>query len=162
MRNSVSCRAVAILGAAFAWPVTACAQETKPAYHHEAQTISPNDLPIKITINPEERVSVVLAGALPKPAACGTAVDLPIRIVNQGFATVTLEARFVGDAPTGVALDFHPKPLKGVPEELRSLRITLSQPGPTDLTIAFKARHVIPDLGGRDRIHFLMNCKVAR
>ena len=69
-----------------------------------------------------------------------------------------LEAELVDDVPPGVKLDFHPVPLKGVPEELRVLRITLTQAGPVDLTIAFRAHNVVPDLGGRDRVHFLMRC----
>jgi hypothetical protein len=123
---------------------------------------SPNDPPIKITINPEARVSVTLAGELPPPAPCGIATDLPVKIVNQGFVTAQLEAELVDNAPAGVTLDFHPAPLKGLPEELRALRIVLAQPGPTDLTIAFKAHNEIADLGGRDRVHFLMSCVPVR
>lgn len=126
--------------------------------HVHDTSVSANDPPIKITINPEARVSVTLAGALPPSAPCGTAADLSVKIVNQGFVTAQLEAELVGDAPAGVTINFHREPLTGVPEELRKLRITLTKPGPTDLTIAFKAHNEIPDLGGRDRIHFLMHC----
>jgi hypothetical protein len=119
---------------------------------------SPNDPPIKITINPEARVSVGLAGTLPPPALCGTIIELPVKIVNQGFVTARLEAELVG-TPTGVTLDFHPDPLKGVPEELRKMLITLTKPGTIDLTVAFRAHNEMPDLGGRDRIHFLMQCR---
>jgi len=124
----------------------------------EAETVSASGPPIKITINPEARVSVVLSGTLPKPAQCGTATDLPVRIVNQGFVTSRLEAVFVGDVPAGVSLEFHQSPLKGVREEFRNLRIILTKPNLVDLTIAFRAHNETPDLGGRDRIHFLMNC----
>lgn len=122
------------------------------------QKASLDNPPIKITINPEARVSVALAGSLPAPAPCGTAAELLLKIVNQGFVTSQLEAKLVGDAPQGVTLDFHPEPLKGVPVELRELHIMLTKPGPTDLTIAFRADNDIPDLGGRDRVHFLMSC----
>jgi hypothetical protein len=125
---------------------------------HVHDVASPNDPPIKITINPEARVSVTLAGALPLPVPCGTPADLTVRIINQGFVTSRLEAEFVGDVPAGAALEFHPEPLTGVREELRTLRIVLTQPGLTDLTVAFRAHNEIPDLGGRDRIHFLMQC----
>lgn len=118
--------------------------------------------PIQITINPEARVSVALAGSLPDPVSCGTAVDFAVKIMNQGFITSRLEAEFVGDTPAGVTLDFRPEPLKGVREELRHLRITLTRPDPADLTIAFKAHNEVPDLGGRDRIHFVMHCVQAR
>jgi hypothetical protein len=125
---------------------------------HQIETQSTNEPPIKMVINPEARVSVTLAGALPPPAPCGTAAELPVKIVNQAFVTARLEAQLVSNAPVGVTLDFHPEPLKGVPEELRKLNITLTKPGPTDLTIAFRAHDKAPDLGGRDRIHFVMRC----
>ncbi len=150
--------------AVFLLPALARAND-EPTQDHRAMDMgvsSPDDPPIKITINPEARVSVALAGELPSPAPCGVATDLPVKIVNQGFVTAQLEAELVGNAPAGVTLDFHPAPLKGLPEEMRALRIVLAQPGSTDLTIAFKAHNEIPDLGGRDRVHFLINCVPVR
>jgi hypothetical protein len=137
----------------------ACATENAHLRGHK-MAIDLNEPPIKITINPDSRVSVTLGGALPQ-VPCGTAADLVVAIVNQGFVTTRLEAQLVGDAPAGVSLDFHPEPLTGVPEEMRKLNITLTHPGSTDLTIAFKAHNGIPDLGGRDRVHFLMSCRSA-
>jgi hypothetical protein len=150
--------------AVFLLPALARANDEHTQDHRtmEMGVSSPNDPPIKITINPEARVSVALAGELPPPAPCGIATDLPVEIVNQGFVTSQLEAELVGNAPADVTLDFHPAPLKGLPEELRALRIVLAQPGPTDLTIAFKAHNEIADLGGRDRVHFLMSCVPVR
>lgn len=116
------------------------------------------EAPIQITINPEARVSVALAGTLPDPVPCGTAADFSVRVLNQGFITSRLEAELVGDPPAGVQLDFHPVPLKGVPEEFRHLLVTLTRPDPIDLTITFKAHNEVPDLGGRDRVHFVMHC----
>ena len=150
--------------AVFLLPALARAND-EHTHDHRAMEMgvgSPNDPPIKITINPEARVSVTLAGQLPPPAPCGIAADLPVKIVNQGFVTAQLEAELVDNAPAGVTLDFHPAPLKGLPEELRALRIVLAQPGPADLTIAFKAHNEIADLGGRDRVHFLMSCVPVR
>jgi hypothetical protein len=143
------------------FPGYICAQTGEHMKGHdkaEPDIVSANEPPIKITINPEARVSVILAGTLPRPVLCGTATDLAVKIVNQGFITSRLEAALVGDVPAGVSLDFHPAPLKGVPEELRNIRITLMKPNPADLTIAFKAHNEIPDIGGRDRIHFVMRC----
>ena len=90
------------------------------------------------------------------------AADLLVKIVNNGFVTARLEAELVNTVPVGVTLELDPQPLKGVPEEVRHLRITLTKSGPTDLTVAFRAHHEIPDLGGRDRIHFLMSCLPPR
>jgi hypothetical protein len=122
----------------------------------------PEEAPIQITINPEARVSAALAGALPHPVPCGTAADFSVKILNQGFITSGLEAELAGDTPAGVNLDFHPAPLKGVHEEIRHLRITLTRPDPTDLTITFKAHNEVPDLGGRDRVHFVLQCVQTR
>jgi hypothetical protein len=150
MRGKVFVAAVLLL------PLLVGAEDDSHVHEHMA-TALPGDPAIKITINPEARVSVTLTGALPPPAACGTAADLVVAIVNQGFVTAQLEAELV-DAPTGVTLDFHPDPLKGGPEEFRKLHITLTKPGTTDLTVAFRAHNQIPDLGGRDRVHFLLHC----
>ena len=142
----------------FAAALIASATVHAQTHEHLHESVSPPDPPIRITINPEARVSVALAGALPPPATCGTSVDFRVKVINQGFVTSRLEAEFVGDKPEGVTLDFHPESLKGLPVELRELHITLTKPGPTDLAIAFKAHNEIPDLGGRDRIHFVMSC----
>jgi hypothetical protein len=142
-------------------PAVVCGQDDEHLHHHAMAATSEHDPPIKITINPEERVSVVLAGALPQPAPCGSVIDLPVKIVNQGFVTARLEAQLIGETPAGVYLDFHSEPLKGVPEESRQLHIMLTKPGLTDLTVSFKAHDVIPDLGGRDRVHFLISCLEA-
>lgn len=128
------------------------------ADEHVHTTALPGDPPITISINPEARVSVTLGGALPGPVACGRPAVLAVKIVNQGFVTSRLEAELVGDKPEGAALDFRPEPLKAIQKEVRELNVTLTKPGPTDLTIAFRAHNEIPDLGGRDRIHFLMHC----
>jgi len=119
----------------------------------------PAGAPIRVTINPEGRVSVSIVGEMPPPAPCGTPVEVGVTVVNLGFITGRLEARLVGVLPAGTALEFPSEPLKGVPQETRFLRITLKTPAPTDLTIAFRLRNEIPDLGGRDRIHMLMRCK---
>jgi hypothetical protein len=126
--------------------------------HHAVQTPSPLDPPIKITINPEARVSVVRSGSFTAPVPCGTAAELPLKIINKGFVTSRLEASLVGNTPAGVTLNFDPEPLTGVPEELRELWIILPKAELTDITISFKLRNDIPDLGGRDRIHFLLRC----
>jgi len=153
-------RAAVVLAAAWVIPTLTCAEESGHTHdHHKMEAVSPTDPPIKITINPEARVSAVMAGALPAAAPCGTPTELPVKIVNQGFVTAQLEAEIVGEAPAGVSLTFHPELLKGTPEEIRKLHITLTKPGPTDITVAFKARNEIPDLGGRNRVHFLLQCK---
>jgi hypothetical protein len=102
-------------------------------HHCQHRHASPSGAPITVTINPEARVSVVMSGAFPTPVACGMITRLPVKIVNQGFLT-------------------------GLPEEWRELRITLTKASRVDVTVAFGARHVNPDLGGRDCVHLFMQC----
>ena len=138
---------------AFSLPILVIAQ-----HQHVNEATVPGDPPIKITINPEARVSAKFLGVLPPPVRCGTPADLQIKIINQGFVTSRLEAHLVDGNPEGVVFDFHPEPLSGVPEEIRVLRLTLEKPSPTDVTISFTTRNNLPDLGGRDRIHLLLQC----
>lgn len=128
--------------------------------HHKlgGDTARPDQAPITVTINPEARASVVLVGNLPPPVPCGTAASLRVKIVNRGFVTSRLKVELVSEVRDNINIDFDPSPLKGVPEEVRNLRITLAKPDLTDVTIAFKLQNETPDLGGRDRIHFLMHC----
>jgi hypothetical protein len=153
-------RGAVLVAAMLAAPALARADEpmAMAEHHHMPAAAAPTDAPIFITINPEARVSVTLGGALPPPARCGTPAGLAVRIDNQGFVMSRLEAEFVGGPPAGATLDFHPEPLTGARQERRALRITLTTPGPTDLTITFRARDQAPDLGERDRVHFLMRC----
>lgn len=144
---------------AFCWIPLLQAQHQDHTHAHESHPPrSSNEAPIKVTINPEARVSVALDGKLPPTVTRGKALSLPVTIVNQGFVTALLQARLVESAVDGVALEFSSEPLKGLSEEHRILRITLTKAGPVDITVAFRAKNLIPDLGGRDRIHFVLNC----
>src|SRR5579862_7843783 len=122
--------------------------------HHEpsGDTVRPDQAPITVTINPEARVSVAWLGNLLPPFPCGRAATLRVKILNRGFVTSRLEVEPVGEVRDNVNLDFEPSPLKGVPQEIRNLRITLKKSDPTDVTLAFKLLNETPDLGGRDRI----------
>jgi hypothetical protein len=113
---------------------------------------------LQITINPESRVSVTRTGELPAPATCGTPLVIPVAIVNHGFFTGTLEVTWAGSPVEGAALSWDPLPVSGAPQETRMLHVTWAQPGPVDVTIAFKARGDRPDLDGRDRVHLLLTC----
>ena len=135
-----------------------CAGGNPGSDPRSADARSSAELPIKITINPEARVSATLSGVLPSSPLCWAPVVVRVKVVNQGFLTARLEVELVGSPTPGVQLNFDPEPLKGVPEEVRNLMITIAAPGPTDLTLAFKAHNVGGDLGGRNRIHFLWHC----
>jgi hypothetical protein len=126
----------------------------QPSDHPSATAAQPTDTPIVVTINPEGRVSAVLAGDLPRPAR--STVGLAVKVINQGFSTGRLLAVLVGDPPAGATLDFNAERLKGAPQEMRMLRITLTNPAPTDLTISFRLANEMPDFGGRDQVHLLI------
>lgn len=106
---------------------------------------------IRVTLNPEARVSVTLAGAAPRFE--GGVVRLPVSIVNEGTVTSVLEAALVDDE-TGLQIEFPDHPLTGR-DERRELRVRSNALIDVDITVAFRLRGDYSDLGGRDRIHFL-------
>jgi len=129
------------------------------AHHHQITGTGTAPAAIEITINPEARVSALaMPSALPPRTACGAPLDLLVKIINQSFDTSVLEARLVDNVPPGVTLDFRPAPLTGAAEEMRLLTLVLRDASPVDITLAFKERKGIADLGGRDRIHFILRC----
>lgn len=138
--------------------LTAHAQEHDHEHHHDQQSAPADAATLTVTINPEARVSVKRTGELPPAVACGRALQVPVAIVNQGRVTTTLEASLVDSVPNGVELKFSSDPLQGTPEESRALQLTLTSEALVDVTIAFRAKHDIPDLGGRDRTHLLVRC----
>jgi hypothetical protein len=139
------------------------AQDQNHGHDHQTMEASaPGEAPIKITINPEARVSVSRAGELPPVVTCGHIMELQIQVVNQGFVTAPLEAHLVDSALKDVDLEFPAERLKGIREEHRVLRLRLKKPGPLDVTVAFRVKNDIPDLGGRDRVHFLISCQELR
>lgn len=117
------------------------------------------EAPIEITINPEVRVSVSRGGELPPSVFCGESLDVPVHIVNRGFLTAPLEATLVDSVPDGASILFSAEPLTGIREEHRTLGIKLTKPGLVDITVAFRAKRDISDLGGRDRVHLLVECQ---
>lgn len=126
--------------------------------HHHMMAAKPR-APITISINPEARVSVALAGRMPGTRPCAQPIDVDVEVHNESFITSRLEARLVGVIPPGVSVRFDPQPLSGRMMDMRSLRIVLGKPGPVDLTVSFRAHNDVPDLGGRDRVNFLVNCR---
>ena len=145
--------------AVFSWIALAHAQDEGHLHDHHARDSSAvTEAPINITVNPEVRVSVTRGGKLPPAAPCGEAIEIPVKIVNQGFLTAPLQATLVDSDPGEVSVEFVEVPLKGTREEHRVLRVVLQKPGTLDVTIAFRAKNDISDLGGRDRIHLLLWC----
>lgn len=134
-----------------------------PAQERQANPATSPDTAIRVLFNPEARVSASRDQSLPLPVmACGQAVSVPVVIINQAFSTALLEARLVDPRPRGVALTFPTQALSGASTEQRILTLTLSGPELTDVTIAFCTKNGISDLGGRDRIHFLVRCGTHR
>src|SRR5262245_28654681 len=88
------------------------AQHEDHAHHHE-EPASTADAHIVVTINPEARVSAVLGAPLPAPPVCGTAMELRLKIVNQGFVTAPLRASIVGDGARLVELHMDGAKLSG-------------------------------------------------
>jgi hypothetical protein len=155
----VSIRNALATAAALILPVLVSAGGDRLTHDHsKAEAASATDAPIQVTINPEARVSVAFSGRMPTASPCGQPTDFLVSVLNRGFVTAKLEARLVGDAPPGVKFEFRSEPLTGVTKETRTLKITLINAGPTDITIAFTTHNNVPDLAGRDRVHLLLLC----
>jgi len=122
------------------------------------RTTESSDARIRVTINPEARVSVTFVGPVPTPVSCGAAVALTVEVINQAFVTSRLQARMTGSIPARANLMLDPLPLKGAPIEFRALHIILTTPGTQDITISFRLQNESPDFGGNNRVHFLMRC----
>lgn len=130
--------------------------EEDHAHHHSSPP--PGDAQIVVTINPEARVSAVLGAALPPPGTCGSATELKVKVINQGFVTAPLRAVTVGEGARHVALHMEGEKLNGEPKDSRVLHLTPLGPGPVDVTIVFSIDNNIGDHGGHDRVHFLVRC----
>jgi hypothetical protein len=113
---------------------------------------------IVVSINPEARVSVTLAAPLPSPSACGSNTALNVKVINQGFITAALRASIVGEDAPRISLHMDSVRLSGKAEESRMLHLLPLGPDPVDVTIAFSIDKSIGDLGGRDRVHFVVRC----
>jgi hypothetical protein len=138
---------------------SACAKEPNGrGDYHAVEGGKPSNAPIKITINPEARVSVSRGGDLPLPSKCGAPIDLPVDVVNFGSITAPLEATLIYPSTDEVRIQFTAERLTGTLEERRFLRVTLLVHSMLDVTIAFRAKSDAHDLGGRDRIHLILHC----
>lgn len=135
---------------------SATAMAENHAHHHEA--LPPGKAQIVLTINPEARVSAVMAAPLQAPGACGSPTELKIKVINQGFITAPLRASIVGDDTSRVSLHMDGAKLSGKTDDFRTLHLIPLGPDPVDVTIAFSIDKNIGDLGGRDRVHFVVRC----
>lgn len=57
-------------------------------------------------------------------------MEIPVNTVNHGFVTAPLEARLVDQLPPGARAEMSLELLKGIAEERRTLRATLTKAGP--------------------------------
>lgn len=111
---------------------------------------------ITVTINPEVRVSAAISRASLPELSEGDRLMVPITIVNQAFATLELEAVLLEPRSSDVRLEFPVERLTGRAREQRVMTLTVGGSGPVDVTVGFRLVSEKPDLGGRDRIHFLV------
>ena len=57
-------------------------------------------------------------------------MEIPVKTVNHGFVTEPLEASLLDQLPPGIRVELSPEMLKGIAEERRTLRVTLTKAGP--------------------------------
>ena len=116
---------------------------------------------VTVTVNPEARVSVVCSLDNVPVADRDGSISIGVTIVNSGFVTMPLEAMLLEPSPPMVSVDFAADPLTGSGMEHRLLVVTVPDSGLVDITIGFRLLQEEPDLGGRDRFHFLASGAVA-
>ena len=113
---------------------------------------------IVVTINPEARVSASLSAALPPPRACGSPIELNIKVINKGLVTAPLLAFALEDAERYVDVEMEPQKLNGEAEDSRVLRLIPHGPQPADVTIVFSLKNNIKDHGRNNQVHLLLSC----
>jgi hypothetical protein len=100
-------------------------------------------------------LEVTLTGWSPFSPGDADNASLPVAGLDYTFTnrrTASVDAVFSFNAENLMAEPPNAGPLP-IPESER-----LIKPGSTDLTLSFRTHNNAPDLGGRDRIHFLMRC----
>lgn len=146
-----------LLPIVFVSPALASSQPHDHGQKHAQAIVANAD--IVVTINPEIRVSAVLAAPVPALLRkCGNSAEFKVRVVNQGFTTARLRAAVVGEGKDRVTLHMDATKLSGKPEDLRLLHLTPFSAGATDVTIAFTIDNNFGDPGGGDQVHLLLRC----
>lgn len=158
MRNGLTSCMTVMLIAVVALPAAPRLARADLDEHRGASTVTSSAAPITVTINPESRVSVIRTDIALPQGACGVAIQLVIRIFNEAYVTAPLQVLLIDPIDKDIKVEFPSEPLKGAMEESRTLRLTLRDPGLTDITISFREKNETPDLGGRDRVHLLAQC----
>lgn len=126
--------------------------------HLQTHATQLGDVQVLVTINPEARVSAAVAAPMPPPKKCGEVTEIVVRVINDGFVTAPLRAAIVGGARSRVALHMDIAKLSGAAEDVRQLHLIPLQQEVTDVTVAFSIEDNLGDLGGRDRVHLLVQC----
>jgi len=126
---------------------------------HHADALPSIDAQIVVTINPEARISAILGAPLPAPIACGSPTEIKVEVINKAFVTAPLRAAIIGSSSRQLSLHMDDTKLNGQPEDNRVLQLVPLGPSLVDVTIAFSIDYNIRDLGGRDRVHFLLRCQ---
>jgi hypothetical protein len=113
---------------------------------------------LSVTINPEGRVKVARGKSVPRLRQGIPALAL-IKVENLSGATQLLEARgaYTGAKAGPFQIQVLSGELKGLPVEYRLARVTCSQAGKRELTIAFQAGQGTQDIGFRGEVPVLFD-----
>ena len=110
---------------------------------------------LRVTINPEARVSVEAVGPVPT-VRCGGRVSLTLEVINESLGTQSLQVQVLSD---GARVASPPlAPLTGAERESREIVLLLESAHPVDITLEFDAGPGTDDLGGRSRTHLYAAC----
>ncbi len=124
--------------------------------HHRGHGPGPAPSVLRVTINPEARVSAE-RGTEPAPEPpCGAPTPISIEIDNQSGGRAPLVA-------TALTPDFEvvaqPAPLTGRRSERRTVALRLLGAPPVDVALGFDVGPGTSDLAWRSETHLLLSCR---
>jgi hypothetical protein len=120
---------------------------------------------IKVTINPEGRVTAYRTMVQIPEIHCGTASNWLVRISNSGYVTAPLSVRvkngplnpaMVPDAAAAFSLPN--TKLTGARVEYQVMHLAFDQPTQVDATLVFAVGPATSDLGSRAEVPVLIKC----
>lgn len=113
----------------------------------------------EIDINPEARLSLWRTEVPLSMPPCGRAVNWLVRIENDSHVTTIIDVISSSSGAAGsVSVQFPGGRLSGGTHEFRTLRLSLSEAGPIDVTLSVKSSGNGSDLVNRGEVPLLFRC----
>lgn len=117
---------------------------------------------LALSVNPEARIYATVEQHALHACTVGTTLPLPVAVLNTGYVTAPIQPILLAPADGSVELTWDAMPLSGEDREDRILGVIAHVEGFIDITVGFSFPCEPPDLGGRDRLAFLVKSSSGR